>query len=125
MSGQLRPGTRRADDRGSATIWAVGGIAVSCLVAAVALVCGTVVQTRHRTTSAADLAALAAAVYAPYGQQAACARANWVADQMRVHVTRCRLSDWDALVEVSGALPGELARFGPVTAHSRAGPADP
>lgn len=121
MSGQ----PRRPDDRGSATIWAAGGVAVLCLVAAVVLVCGAVVQTRHRTTAAADLAALAAAVYTPYGERVACARAAWVADHMRVHVTSCRLADWDALVEVSAGLPGELAGFGPVSAHSRAGPADP
>ncbi|HVV18039.1 MAG TPA: Rv3654c family TadE-like protein [Pseudonocardiaceae bacterium] len=121
MSG--RAGT--SDDRGSATIWAVGGIAVLCLVAAVVLVCGAVVQTRHRTIAAADLAALAAAAYTPYGQEAACTRATWVADRMRVHVRSCRLSGWDALVAVSAALPGELSGFGQVTAHSRAGPVDP
>src|SRR5215472_13853504 len=102
MSGRIPRRTRHSDDRGSATIWAVGGIAVLCLVAVMVLVCGSVVQTRHRTTAAADLAALAAAVYTPYGERAACARANWVADQMRVHLTSCRLSGWDALVEVSG-----------------------
>jgi secretion/DNA translocation related TadE-like protein len=121
MSG--RP--RRADDRGSATIWAVGGVAVLCLVAVVVLVYGAVVHTRHRTTAAADLAALAAAVYAPYGERVACAQASWVADHMGAHITSCRLSDWDALVEVSAVLPGRLSGFGPVSAHSRAGPVDP
>ncbi len=125
MSGRDRRKPRPADDRGSATIWTVGGIAALCLVAAVLLACGIVVRTRHHTDAAADLAALAAAVYAPYGEQAACARAEWVAGEMSVRVTRCRLSDWDALVEVSAALPGGLARFGSVTAHSRAGPAAP
>lgn len=125
MSGRRQNETGNGGDRGSATIWAAGGIAVLCLVAAVVLVCGAVAQTRHRTTAAADLAALAAAGYTPYGQQAACGRANWVAEQMRVRVKSCRLSGWDALVEVSAALPGELAGFGAVAARSRAGPADP
>lgn len=116
---------RDSGERGSATIWAAGGIAVLCLLAAVVLVCGAVVRTRHRATAAADLAALAAAVYTPYGEQVACARASWVATNMRVRVTDCRVVGWDALVEVSGELPGELDAFGPVTAHSRAGPADP
>jgi secretion/DNA translocation related TadE-like protein len=125
MSGRGRKLVTRTGDRGAATLWAVGGIAVLFLVAAVVLACGAVVQARHRTTAAADLAALAAAAYTPYGRDVACARATWVAERMRVHVTSCRLSDWDALVEVGGALPAGLSRFGQVTAHSRAGPVDP
>jgi secretion/DNA translocation related TadE-like protein len=111
-------------DHGSATLWSVGGIAVLFLVAAMVLAVGAVVQTRHRATSAADLAALAAAVGAPEGTSAACTRARWVTDQMRVLLTGCRIVDWNALVEVSAALPGELSQFGQVTAHSMAGPAD-
>lgn len=130
MSGHEHRGGRRprpaaADDDGSATIWAVGGIAVLFLVAAAVLAMGSVVQTRHRATAAADLAALAAATYAPDGPPAACDRARWVADHMRVRLTSCELAGWDALVEVSAALPGELSRFGLVTEHSRAGPVDP
>jgi secretion/DNA translocation related TadE-like protein len=119
-----RPGAGAGDD-GSATIWAVGGIAVLFLVAAAVLAMGSVVQTRHRATAAADLAALAAATYAPDGAPAACDRARWVADRMRVRLTSCVLAGWDALVEVSAAPPGELSRFGLVTEHSRAGPVDP
>jgi secretion/DNA translocation related TadE-like protein len=122
MNGQRHPAPRNGQDRGSATIWAVGGIAVLCLVAAVLLTYGSVVQTRHRATAAADLAALAGAVYAPYGAAEACAKARWVAGGTHVRVTGCRLSGWDVLVEVSAGLPGGLDRFGLVTAHSRAGP---
>jgi secretion/DNA translocation related TadE-like protein len=126
MSGRQHHRQRPAvGDDGSATIWSVGGIAVLFLVAAAVLAMGSVVQTRHRATAAADLAALAAATYAPDGPPAACDRARWVADHMRVRLTSCDLAGWDALVEVSAALPGELGRFGPVTEHSRAGPVDP
>ncbi|HKN99850.1 MAG TPA: Rv3654c family TadE-like protein [Pseudonocardiaceae bacterium] len=121
MSGH-RP---RRRDTGTATLWAVGGIAVLCLLAAAVVTYGAVVQTRHRVTAAADLAALAGAGYAPYGEPAACGRARWVAAGMRVRVTTCRLDKWDVLVEVSAPLPGELSRFGTVSEHSRAGPADP
>ncbi len=125
MSGrQRRSRRRRAADRGSATLWAVGGIAALFLVAAMILAIGAVVQTRHRATSAADLAALAAAVGAPDGAPAACARARWVTDRMRVLLTDCRIVDWNAMVEVSGELPGELSGFGQVRAHSMAGPVD-
>jgi secretion/DNA translocation related TadE-like protein len=115
---------RRARDEGSATLWAAGGIAVLCLVAVAVLTYGAVVQTGHRATAAADLAALAAAGYAPYGEQTACDRARWVADEMRVHVTSCRLRSWDVFVEVSADLPGQLTRLGTVAARSRAGPVD-
>lgn len=114
----------RGTDRGSATVWAVGGIAVLCLVAAVVSTYGSVVQTRHRAESAADLAALAGAAYAPYGESFACGRARWVAAHMRVRITECVLSDWDVSVQVSATLPAGLAHFGPLVTHSRAGPAD-
>lgn len=123
MSGRTTDQIGRTGDRGSATLWAVGGIAVLFLVAAMVIVFGTVVQTRHRVTSAADLAALAAAVGAPEGEAVACARARWVADRMRVSLSGCRIDGWNALVEVGTALPGALSGFGDVTAHSMAGPA--
>jgi secretion/DNA translocation related TadE-like protein len=122
--GHRRP-PAKADDGGSATIWSVGGIAALFLAATAVLAMGAVVQTRHRATAAADLAALAAATYAPDGPPAACDRARWVADHMRVRLTSCAVVGWDALVEVTGELPGALQRFGQVTEHSRAGPADP
>src|SRR6266566_2947974 len=121
---QGNPGSAGQDDDGSATIWSVGGIAVLFLVAAAVFATGSVVQTRHRPTSAADLAALAAATYVPDGPPSACDRARWVADHMRVRLASCEVDGWDALVEVSAELPGELRRFGQITEHSRAGPVD-
>jgi secretion/DNA translocation related TadE-like protein len=122
MSGRRK---RRPADQGSATLWAVGGIAVQFLAAAMVLTFGAVVQTRHRATSAADLAALAAAVGVADGDTGACARAEWVTDRMRVRLTGCRVVGWNAQVEVSAVLPAALGRFGQVTAHSMAGPGDP
>ncbi|HEX7662327.1 MAG TPA: Rv3654c family TadE-like protein [Pseudonocardiaceae bacterium] len=111
-------------DHGYATVWSVGGVAVLVLIFAAMLAIGSAVATRHRVASAADLAALAAAESVPDGERAACDRARWVADQMRVHVDRCWLAGWDALVEVSAPLPEPLGRFGSATAHARAGPAE-
>jgi secretion/DNA translocation related TadE-like protein len=113
-----------ASDRGSATIWTAGGIAVLFLVAVVILGVGAATVTRHRVAGAADLAALAAADYAPDGEQAACGWARRVTDRMRVRLVSCRLDGWDALVQTSADPPGLLARFGAATAHARAGPAD-
>jgi secretion/DNA translocation related TadE-like protein len=120
-----RPGRRSQEaDRGSASIWTAAGIAALFLVGIALLAVGAVAQTRHRAVAAADLAALAAAGDAPDGATAACVRAHWVTDQMRVHLISCRLSGWDALIEVSATLPGALDQFGDATAHSRAGPVD-
>lgn len=125
MSGRSQNTASTSHERGSATVWTAGGIAVLCLLTAAGLVLGGVTQVRHRATAAADLAALAAAAYTPYGRPAACGRAAWVAERMRVRLTSCRLAGWDALVEVDAPLPGALTRFGDVAARSRAGPAGP
>lgn len=111
-------------DRGSATIWTAAVIAALLLFATGILAVGSATVTRHRAAGAADLAALAAADYAPDGEQAACGWARWVADRMRVQLTSCQLDGWDALVQTSADPPGPLARFGAATAHARAGPAD-
>src|SRR5215470_6574989 len=115
---------RPETERGTATLWAVGGIAVLCLVAAALLTFGSVVQTRHRVTAAADLAALAGAAYVPYGLPAAFDRVQWVAAHMGARATTCRLLNLTVLVEVSCSLPGVLSRFGPVSARAAAGPVD-
>jgi secretion/DNA translocation related TadE-like protein len=94
------------------------------LLATVLLAIGAAVATRHRASGAADLAALAAADYAPDGEQAACGWARWVTDRMRVRLVSCRLDGWDALIETSADPPGPLARFGAAAAHAKAGPAD-
>lgn len=115
----------RDDDRGSATIWTVGGIAVLMLVAAVIVEVGAATVVRHRAEAAADLAALAAAEHATDGQSAACDRARWVAEGMRVRVDRCWLRGWDALVEVSAPPAGLLTSYDPAHARAMAGPANP
>ncbi|MYX43203.1 hypothetical protein GTW59_19350, partial [Streptomyces sp. SID89] len=48
-------------DRGSATVWSVGAIALLCVVFGAGLALGQAAVTRHRAAGAADLAALAAA----------------------------------------------------------------
>lgn len=121
-----RPAGRDHDERdgGLATVWTAGAIAALLLLVAVVLAFGSATAIRHRTESAADLAAIAAAEYAPSGEQTACEQARSVADRMRVHITSCRLSGWDALVETWVDLPDGLRPFGPARAHARAGPVD-
>jgi secretion/DNA translocation related TadE-like protein len=124
-SGKPAVGMTDADgDSGSATIWTVALVAALLMFATGILAVGSATVTRHRAAGAADLAALAAADYAPDGEQAACGWARWVTDRMRVQLVSCQLAGWDALVQTSAEPPGPLARFGAATAHARAGPTD-
>lgn len=110
------------DERGVATLWAVGAIGALASLAALVLTVATAINARHVATGAADLSALAAAAYAPYGQQNACARARWVTDRMGVRLTHCDLREWVARVEVAADPGGLLTPFGQTRAHARAGP---
>jgi secretion/DNA translocation related TadE-like protein len=105
-----------------ATVWAACAIAALVFVGTFLFWLGAAAVVRHRTESAADLAALAAAGDVRRGADEACARARWVADRMKVGLTSCRVEQWDALVEVRTPLPGVLARFGSTGARARAGP---
>ncbi|MEV4311135.1 Rv3654c family TadE-like protein [Actinocrispum sp. NPDC049592] len=107
-------------DRGVATVWTAWVVAgIAALVGAIVGV-GMVASVRHRAESAADLGALAAASYGPWGEEYACGLARWVAEGMGVRLTSCRMEGWEAWVEVAGAVSG----LGTVTARARAGPVD-
>jgi secretion/DNA translocation related TadE-like protein len=111
-------------DRGSASVWTVGGMAVLLTVTTVFVWFGAAVKTRHHAQSAADLAALAAAGAAITGETAACGLAKWVTDRMGVALSSCTVNGWDARVEVTARPPGVLAGFGSTHARSRAGPVE-
>jgi secretion/DNA translocation related TadE-like protein len=106
-----------SSDRGSATVWSVGAIAVLCVVFGVVLALGQAVVVRHRAAGGADLAALAAADHWAEGGSAACARADRVARAQGVRLVRC---------EVAGQISDVTAASGrgPFTAEvrARAGP---
>ncbi|MGI5377142.1 Rv3654c family TadE-like protein [Streptomyces sp. CA-251387] len=107
-------------DRGSATIWSVGAIAVLCIVFGVVLALGQAVVTRHHAARGADLAALAAADHWAEGGAAACARAERVARAQDVRLVRC---------EVVGEVSDVTAASGrgpfATEVRARAGPAGP
>jgi secretion/DNA translocation related TadE-like protein len=109
-----------AHDRGSATVWSVGAIAVLCVVFGVVLALGQAVVVRHRAAGGADLAALAAADHWSDGPGEACARAEGVARAQGARLVRC------ALVGEISDVTAASGR-GPFTAEvrARAGPAGP
>ncbi|HET9255042.1 MAG TPA: Rv3654c family TadE-like protein, partial [Pseudonocardiaceae bacterium] len=117
--------TRDVGDRGVATLWAAGAIAVLVSMAIFGLHLGQALITRHHAEAAADLAALAGAAQALPGEQYACSQARRVTDRMRVQLVSCHLRDWDVLIDVSARPPGWLGTLGSVTAQARAGPTPP
>ncbi|MGW7384567.1 Rv3654c family TadE-like protein [Streptomyces sp. NPDC054794] len=119
VRGRLRGRLRgRFSDRGSATVWSVGAIAVLCVVFGVVLALGQAVVVRHRAAGAADLAALAAADHWAEGTTGACARAERVAGAQGTRLVRCAIvGDISDVTAASGR--------GPFAAEvrARAGPA--
>lgn len=107
-------------DRGSATVWSVGAVAVLCVVFGGVLAFGQAVVVRHRAAGAADLAALAAADHWADGPGVACARAEEVARAQGTRLVRCGMvGEISDVTAASGR--------GPFTAEirARAGPAVP
>jgi secretion/DNA translocation related TadE-like protein len=109
-------------DRGSVTIWAAAFVGLIWLGCSAALLYGGAVTGRHRAETAADLAALAAAVHVPDGRTAACARAAAVAAGNGGSLRECRILGDDVEVEVSR--PVSLGGLGVriALARARAGP---
>ena len=99
---------------------ALAGALIACGSFAVAL--GSVAVTRHRAASAADLAALTAAVHAREGASAACAAARRAAATQQAVLVSCRLDGLEVVVEVTVRPGPALARLGLATGRARAGP---
>lgn len=109
-------------DRGAATVWAVGAIAVLMSVTVFGVRLGGVLVARHQAESAADLAALAAAGGVVGGEQYACAQARRVTDRMGVRLASCRARGADVLVEVAARPGGPAGGLAEATGRARAGP---
>lgn len=105
---------RCGKDRGSATVWSLGVIAVLLAVFAAGLFVGQAVVARHRAGGAADLAALAAADHALDGRRAACALAARVAAAQGAAIRSC---------VVSGEVSEVVTMVDGARARARAGPA--
>ncbi|PWI11586.1 hypothetical protein DIZ27_06085 [Streptomyces sp. NWU339] len=114
------PGGGRGRDRGSATVWSVGVIAVLCVVFGVVLALGQAVVVRHRAAGGADLAALAAADRWMDGEAAACARADRVARAQNTRLVRCAVDGEVSDVSVAAGREPFAAEV-----RARAGPAGP
>lgn len=109
-------------DHGSVTVWVAAFAGLIWLSASAALLYGGAVAGRHRVETAADLAALAAAVHVPDGPATACGRAAAAAAWNGGSLRDCRIAGSD--VEVVVSRPVSLGALGvrTATARARAGP---
>jgi secretion/DNA translocation related TadE-like protein len=109
-------------DRGSVTIWAAALAGLVWLGSSAAFLYGSGVAGRHQAESAADLAALAAAVHVPDGAVNACTVAARVAARNGASLRSCEAVGEEVEVLVSRRLG--LGRLGGFTAvaRARAGP---
>ena len=118
----MTPGAQHRDDLGAATIW----VLVSVFVVATALVLtldqALVAAARWRAESAADAAALAAAMRALDGPAAACDGARSFARLDGARVTSCRFAGAVVTVTTESRPPGWLAWLGHASGRARAGP---
>ena len=116
---------RRDRDRGAATVFllATGLVLVAGGIAGAAV--GAARVGRHQARAAADLGALAGALRAAEGPEAACARAAQFVSANRGRAISCRLDGWDIVVSAEVTvtpLPGmtrhaeAAARAGPIPA---------
>ena len=120
----VRPSRRQnpaSDQAGSASVLAAFLIAGLLVLALAGVGLGGAVVARHRTQSAADLAALSAALRLPAGAAAACREAGAVAAAMKATLHACRVERLDVTVTVStgggiGRRAQASARAGPVMA---------
>lgn len=111
----MTAGSRRREgdgDRGAATVWAAFAACALCVVFGAVLALGQAVAARHRAGGAADLAALAAADRAPWGEAEACAVAARVATAQGAELVRCGLG-------------GEIGEIAEVTVRVVLGPYRP
>ncbi|MFI7055134.1 Rv3654c family TadE-like protein [Streptosporangium canum] len=112
-------------DRGAATIWVAGLMALVFAVTATLVFAGTARVARHRAQSAADLSALAAARLAFAAPERGCAEASSLAEGNGAMITRCFI-DGDGIADVQVAVGLSLPVLGDRTimANARAGPVD-
>ena len=110
-------------ERGSATVWVVALSAVLAVVGAAMVLLGAAAVARHRAGTAADLAALAAAGRAAWGEPGGCELAAEVARANSATLVACSV-DARAVVEVRVRVPVRLGRLGVLSASgsARAGP---
>jgi len=110
---------RWTEDRGSASLWLLGVALAVLLLAGTVAMAGGLLVARHRAQSAADLSALAGAVRAVEGADAACAAAERIVRANGARMLACRVDGLDVVIT---ALVDGPSGWGAAKASARAGP---
>lgn len=110
------------DDTGAATVLAAILIAglVSLTLAGVQI--GGAIVARHRAQAGADMAALAAAMWLPQGEDSACRQAAAVSRAMGAALSGCDVDELDVVVAVDVDVATGRLLGGRAHAAARAGP---
>jgi len=111
-------------DRGSVTIWAAALAGLVWLGAWAARLYGSAIGGRRRGETAADLAALAAAVHVPDGAASACAVAARIAAGNGASLRDCEVVGDEVEVLVSRRVSVSGLGTFPAVARARAGPVE-
>ncbi|HEX7746635.1 MAG TPA: Rv3654c family TadE-like protein [Micromonosporaceae bacterium] len=116
--------SRRADDRGSASLWLLAIGLVLVVVAMTAAAVGAIRVARHQAQVAADFGALAGAARVLDGPAAACARAGAFVTANGGRLRGCQVDGLDVQisVEVTAPAPGLPSLSSVAVASARAGP---
>lgn len=112
---------RKANERGSATIYAVTAVAVLAAAALAVLGFTAMATAKHRASAAADLAALAGASEASAGGDA-CAAAAEIAGRNNANLVACTVEGSVVAVRVRVGGPTLLGISPRLEASARAGP---
>ena len=114
------PGRHR--DTGGAAVWVLAVGLICVLVSVGFAAAGAAVVARHRAQTAADLAALAAAVHAAEGREGACEHARRIASANGSRLVSCRVDGLDVTVTTEARPAGVAALVGVARGSARAGP---
>jgi len=110
------------DERGSGTIWVIVMIMLVASFAIGAAAVGGAVVARHRASSAADFAALAAADALARAEADPCSAASRVAARYGGELTGCTVDGMTVYVVVDMAAGGLTGPSYRATVRARAGP---
>lgn len=112
--------SRRDDERGLATVAAIGLLGVLVIVTTLCVGVTALVLAHRRAQVAADLAALAGASALQRGADP-CAAASTIADRQDAHLTGCLVDGADVVVQTGVRVVAALGEV-ELPARARAGP---
>lgn len=110
-----------ADERGSATPFAIACLGLLVLLAAALGVVSAMVHAQRRAQAAADLGALAGAQALAAGTDG-CGAAGRVVDANGAALTSCQVTGREVRLQAEVAGPHWLGQHADLTAEARAGP---